>query len=242
MQIPHWIVSDLDETLLRNDKSISDYTLTTLKKIRALGAKFAIATTRNYAYAQTLIDLLQPDAMAVSGGAVAYVGEELTYCKVLPTEIVTETLLLLEKLNATFVIDSNRGRFDQEQLAQIPSEAKVYQILLSLNAGAATELVALSPTVAVTPLWRADLYRLAHQEATKLTALQSITSTVNPQHVIAFGDDPMDVPMLSYYQGVAVANAQPAVRQAARYKTLSNQEDGVAHWLAQQLLSTRKDF
>jgi hydroxymethylpyrimidine pyrophosphatase-like HAD family hydrolase len=47
----------------------------------------------------------------------------------------------------------------------------------------------------------------------------------------------MDIGMLGYYQGIAVANAFLEVRQAACYHTLSNDEDGVAHWLKMQFLS-----
>jgi Cof subfamily protein (haloacid dehalogenase superfamily) len=51
--------------------------------------------------------------------------------------------------------------------------------------------------------------------------------------VVAFGDMPNDLPLLAWAgRSVAMANAHPAVREIADEVTLSNDEDGVAAWLA----------
>jgi Cof subfamily protein (haloacid dehalogenase superfamily) len=56
---------------------------------------------------------------------------------------------------------------------------------------------------------------------------------VDRADVIAFGDMPNDVPMLTWAgHAVAMANAHPAVREVADEVTLSNDEDGVAAYLA----------
>lgn len=48
----------------------------------------------------------------------------------------------------------------------------------------------------------------------------------------AFGDDSNDVEMLKMCgKGITVANAVPETIAAADEITLSNDEDGVAHWL-----------
>jgi Cof subfamily protein (haloacid dehalogenase superfamily) len=52
---------------------------------------------------------------------------------------------------------------------------------------------------------------------------------IQPQHVLAIGDSRNDVPMLQWSGcGIAMANALPEVRQAVKYVTKSNEEDGVA--------------
>jgi Cof subfamily protein (haloacid dehalogenase superfamily) len=52
------------------------------------------------------------------------------------------------------------------------------------------------------------------------------------EDVIAFGDMPNDVPMLTWAgHSVAMANAHPAVREVADDVTLTNDEDGVAEYL-----------
>ena len=55
--------------------------------------------------------------------------------------------------------------------------------------------------------------------------------------VVGFGDDRNDIPLLSACGwGVAVANALPEVKNAAREVCPSNEEDGVARWLEAHLL------
>src|SRR4029450_604707 len=55
---------------------------------------------------------------------------------------------------------------------------------------------------------------------------------IDERDVLAFGDMPNDVPMLTWAgRAVAVANAHPAVKAVADEVTGSNDEDGVARWL-----------
>ena len=89
----------------------------------------------------------------------------------------------------------------------------------------------------VTPLWEPDMYRISHRKATKLSALKALLSDVDPAHVVSFGDDLMDVGMLSYFAGVAVSNGKTEAKQAASYLTKSHREDGVAYWIEKHLLS-----
>jgi hydroxymethylpyrimidine pyrophosphatase-like HAD family hydrolase len=65
----------------------------------------------------------------------------------------------------------------------------------------------------------------------KATALARLCEqrNIDSRDVIAFGDMPNDLPMLSWAgHGVAVANAHPDVRAAADEVTASNDESGVA--------------
>jgi len=58
---------------------------------------------------------------------------------------------------------------------------------------------------------------------------------VPPERVVAFGDMPNDVPMLTWAgRAVAVANAHPAVKQVADEVTLTNDDDGVAAYLSRE--------
>ena len=60
---------------------------------------------------------------------------------------------------------------------------------------------------------------------------------LSERHLMAFGDGFNDIPMLrAAGLGVAMANAQPQVKAAAKALTDSNDEDGVAHALDKWLL------
>jgi Cof subfamily protein (haloacid dehalogenase superfamily) len=75
---------------------------------------------------------------------------------------------------------------------------------------------------------------------TKASALAELAGRlgVRPAEVVAFGDMPNDLPMLTWAgRAVAVANAHPRVLGAATEVTASNDEDGVAMVLERLLVA-----
>ncbi len=78
---------------------------------------------------------------------------------------------------------------------------------------------------------RANLEIGSHtsSKASGLRALSKISGIELP-HIMAFGDSPNDIEMIKGVGfGVAVSNAEDAVKAAADYVTLSNEEEGVAY-------------
>ena len=64
------IITDLDRTLLRTDKTVSDYTLSILQKCREKGILFMAASARPVRNIVRFQDVLSFDAFAASCGAV----------------------------------------------------------------------------------------------------------------------------------------------------------------------------
>ena len=59
---------------------------------------------------------------------------------------------------------------------------------------------------------------------------------ISQEQIVAFGDDYNDIDMLqSCGIGVAVGNALEEVKRSADRVCGSNDEDGVAHWLSENL-------
>ena len=82
-------------------------------------------------------------------------------------------------------------------------------------------------------------YAFMPKKSGKTAAVQALTeiSQIGPEDIAAFGDDLNDVEMLRLCgTGVAVANAMPQVLEAADEITLSNDDDGLAEWLADHCL------
>lgn len=78
------------------------------------------------------------------------------------------------------------------------------------------------------------LIELSATGVSKASGLAKVAETlsVDPSDIVAFGDMPNDVPMLSMVGlGVAMGNAHPAAVAAANETTLTNAEDGVAQVL-----------
>lgn len=84
---------------------------------------------------------------------------------------------------------------------------------------------------------------LAPPGVTKATGLAAVAARLRipPAAVVAFGDMPNDLPMLTWAgRAVAVANAHPGVLAVAHAVTGSNDDDGVAAWLTGVLPPVRR--
>ncbi|MBP5792484.1 MAG: HAD hydrolase family protein, partial [Spirochaetaceae bacterium] len=82
-------------------------------------------------------------------------------------------------------------------------------------------------------------YKLSKKEATKEKAIEALCSHLKmpPSKIAAFGDDFNDIGMLKLCgKGIAMENAIDEVRQIADEICLSNEKDGVAHWIAEKIL------
>ena len=83
----------------------------------------------------------------------------------------------------------------------------------------------------------ASLSRAAGSGKTAVIQALAEISRISPEDIAAFGDDLNDIEMLKLCgTGVAVANAVPQVLEAADEVTLSNDDDGLAEWLADHCL------
>ena len=100
------------------------------------------------------------------------------------------------------------------------------------------ELAAL-PGLDVTSSWSMNL-ELMPAGVDKGMAVAALAQRlgIGPVRVMALGDYDNDVSMLSYAGvSVAMANASEQARAAARYRTLSNDQDGVAYAIRRYALS-----
>lgn len=234
MKLPKWIVTDLDGTLLLDDGTIAKRSLDAIAKIRSLGVKFGIATTRSKSSAQQYIDILKPDAMAVSGGAVGYKQGELIYKKSLTKKQIEpffkefETNIPLKKI----AIYTLNGRYESIKEVRALSSYEILSIFIWTDEKSDLSLLKTSTNeIFFSKLWRPFMFRLSNVMGTKHNALQHLLKDVDPKEVITFGDDPMDVGMISHFNGIAVANAFDEVKAATANITLSNEDQGVANWL-----------
>jgi len=78
-----------------------------------------------------------------------------------------------------------------------------------------------------------------HKEATKLNAILAVAHEfkISRSEVVAFGDDVNDKEMLiNLGLGVAMANSIPEIVAIADQTCDSNDNDGVAKWLDQNLI------
>lgn len=131
--------------------------------------------------------------------------------------------------------DSQRMPARLDELTAVPA-VKLLARLPSFDSDEATALVAetVGDLVEATHSSYSGLVEMSRQGITKATGLARVATElgIEAADVLAFGDMPNDVSMLTWAgRSVVVANAHPLARAAADEVTLSNVEDGVAAYL-----------
>ena len=244
------IIMDLDDTLLRYDKTISDFTINTLKKCSAVGIKLIFATGRGTSSQKLVPDNLFAGRIMYNG-AIAVIGSETVYSQLIEPHLYCPFLLEMSRLNlraaaeiggvhnANFNVSSMWERnFVISDFADMNTAAeKLYVILNSsddeekINRNLPAELYA--------HFTKDSLALIMNKKASKAAALSCALERldINFNDVIAFGDDINDKEMLERCgMGIAMANAGDEVKRVADDVCGDCDADGLANYLALHIL------
>ena len=244
------ILTDLDHTLLRQDGSISDKTLTVLENCRAKGILFAIATARYWIGAEKYIDLLRPDYEITTDGTLIHTQGRCIYSSEFTADETNRIVRqLMEAVPGTEITVAD-GKTVYWNSRHISESAKLYKAVYCDYASRldvhANKIVAELPEerIARRIAEQADCklqcyrgekwYAFMPKDSGKIRAIEALAaaSGIALKDTAAFGDDRNDIEMLKLCgKGIAVSNAVLEVLAAADEVTLSNDEDGVAVWL-----------
>ncbi|MGI5146591.1 HAD family hydrolase [Plantactinospora sp. CA-294935] len=261
-RLPRLVATDLDGTLLRADKTVSPRTVETISRISAEGVGVVLVTGRPIRWLQHVYDQLgQPLPTVCANGAVVYdpVADQVLRADPLAPDLLAEVVqrLRAEVPGVTFAVEVTDGReirhevdyplsWDQgyPDIRMIESPADLHAVpavKLLARAGAQDPDVfvrvvagALAGLAEATHSSYGGLIEISAAGVTKAAGLAWYCTRhgVDAADVVAFGDMPNDVPMLTWVgRAVAVANAHPAVLEIAGDVTASNEEDGVAAYL-----------
>ncbi|MDG4827716.1 HAD family hydrolase [Solwaraspora sp. WMMD1047] len=255
---PRVVATDLDGTLLRRDRTVSVRTVETLARISAAGTLVVLVTGRPLRWLPAVYEQLPAPLPAVcANGAVVYdpVNDEVLRADPLAPELLAEVVARLraevpEVSLAVEVTDSRQMRHESaypvqwehghtirlvDDPAQLIAEPAVK--LLARSAAHDSDAFALVVSTALKGLAEAThssysgLVEISAAGVTKAAGLAWFCERHGhtADEVIAFGDMPNDVPMLTWAgRGVAVANAHRSVLAIADEVTASHEEDGVA--------------
>lgn len=249
------IVTDLDSTLLRTDKTISDYTVKILKQCQAANLKIAFATARSTQASQRFLARFTPDIFVGYGGALVLAGDEVIHRFDISAEIssalIKDCLAAPEvkcilAINEHAALTNNLDELDNESshyryhdFTRDDKQSYLKISVIATGEPAVRRIAARYPMLDLLRYSGEDLYRFAHRDALKWNAVQAAAAhlAIGAEDCIAFGDDVNDLEMLTHCgTGVAVANAIDEVKAAANDICASNDEDGVAHWLETHIL------
>ncbi|MDR1663730.1 MAG: Cof-type HAD-IIB family hydrolase, partial [Clostridiales bacterium] len=237
------------DTLLRRDKTIGGYTVQIFQKLRERGVLAVFATARALDDSAEYRAIIEPDGDVVTGGCLIFSGGKLLGSHYLPEP---QGAALLADLCGYPSVKRVSGRSFSARYANIPMEGRIlhdfkYQLDDKLlHCSCRTDNSALMESIAVRysdfsilHVSGSDLYDINPKEATKLNGIKSVARhfSIALSEVAAFGDDFNDVEMLRECgTGVAMANAIAEAKAAADYICGSNDNDGVAKWLEENVL------
>ncbi|MBB5928934.1 HAD-IIB family hydrolase [Streptomyces echinatus] len=269
------IATDLDGTLLRDDKSVSARTVAALAAAEEAGIEVFFVTGRPARWMNVVSDHVHGHGLAICGNGAAVVdlhGGPGAHRFVKVRELARENALnavglLREAAPGTvFAVEQTYG-FHQEPdypklHMEIPDNLLPAEELLAPDGPDAHQpvLKILAYHPSLDPDAFLTLARLAiggHANVTRSSpsallelsgpgvskastlALCCAERGISHEEVVAFGDMPNDVEMLSWAgQSYAMGNAHPDVVAAASGRTVANNDDGVAV-VIEQLLANR---
>ncbi|MCZ7417616.1 MULTISPECIES: Cof-type HAD-IIB family hydrolase [unclassified Streptomyces] len=259
---PRLIATDLDGTLLHDDRSVSERTVAALAAAEKAGIEVFFVTGRPARWMDVVSEHVHGHGLAICANGAAVVdlhrGREIVEVRELSPRAALAVVGALRDVapGVAFAVERvggfhhepayppffedpgaevapvgkllGEGGRDAEQpvlklLAHHPElDPDAFLQLARRAAGEFAEFTRSSPTA---------LLEVSGRGVSKAGTLAHCCAErgIAPEEVVAFGDMPNDLEMLTWAgTSYAMANAHPEVRAATTFQTLSNNDDGVA--------------
>ncbi|MGW1757416.1 Cof-type HAD-IIB family hydrolase [Streptomyces mirabilis] len=262
---PRLIATDLDGTLLRDDKSVSERTVAALAAAEEAGIEVFFVTGRPARWMDVVSDHVHGHGLAICGNGAAVVdlhggpgAHRFVKVRELARENALDAVRLLREAapGAVFAVEQTYGFYQEPAYPklhmEIPDTLAPAEQLLAPDAPGAGEPVlkilafhheldpdaflavarrAVGDRATITRSSPSALLEISGPGVSKASTLELCCAErgISPEEVVAFGDMPNDVEMLTWAgTSYAMGNAHPAVIAAASGRTVANNEDGVA--------------
>lgn len=245
-QKPKAIIVDLDGTLLRSDKSVSERTLKAIEQCKNAGILVIVATARFWFKAEKYLELIKPDYAILADGTQIFHKDEMIRGFAMNEKAVNGVIhsLRAQNLAAEFVVGvgkellcsaaSINEKWRKSYAFEGDMKQPVYKIAAMLESAGMAECLAEDYDCRLYSYRDENLYGFTDKESGKYQAVKDLGEIlgIDLQDMVAFGDDENDYEILQNCGvGVAVANAIPQILKVADEVTDSNDEDGVANYL-----------
>ncbi|WP_262315631.1 Cof-type HAD-IIB family hydrolase [Lacticaseibacillus parakribbianus] len=171
-------------------------------------------------------------ACAAHDLAALYFTDDMVYYTTPPAQAIQDMLTHFAPASAQVGVEQLEAAALGQRAGAI-ANAIVFSLDDPVGLAAVAAKLKREPALAVSASDPTNLELIPHQvdKANAIAELQAKTG-IPPARTIAFGDGLNDLGMLQAAGiSVAMGNAVPAVKAAARYQTVSNKEDGVAQFL-----------
>lgn len=253
------LLFDLDGTLLQSDKTISNRTLSALKQCREKGILIGVSTSRSEQNSMIFLNELMPDILITSGGALVKNGAEYIY-KAEFTKNETRDMINMAKTvcgeDCEITIDTIVSHYWNYKIAPKKFDQSwgdsIYTDFTDFSECALKMCVEIFDSdkadILAKKLKQCDCirfsdgfwYKFTKKNVTKENAIIRITEVCGfgTESIIAFGDDFADIGMLEICGvGVAMGNAIDEVKSRANIVIGSNDEEGIAYFIEENILN-----
>jgi len=256
---PLLVATDLDGTIIRSDGTISARTVAAFARVEQAGKRFVLVTGRPPRVMAKIAAAFGNRGVAIcSNGALTYdmhTGLTTAGPLIAPAQLAAAARALRTAIPGIGIgVEYHDGwaadnvfhsiSFDPDMEIPRPGDAELFarpaaKMLGRHMAYTPDELLALAAPVldglvAVTHSNGKGLIEAVATGVSKATAVAELAARhgIGRHAVVAFGDMPNDLPLLSWAgTSCAVANAHPDVLAAATHVIGSNDDDGVAEFL-----------
>jgi 5-amino-6-(5-phospho-D-ribitylamino)uracil phosphatase len=238
------IVTDLDNTILHKDKSLSEYSKIVLKNCREKGIITVAATARYFLAVKDYIQCF--DYMISNDGAIIYQNSRYLWGKKIPQKVIDliaenahkdlafvtkktvyHNINKVEKTNPLY-----RGVYIEKL---IEFHAPVFKIISKKENINSCIMKTISQCGCRVAEYRdGDWVAIVNNDVNKYNAIIELGNHlgIKPEQVVAFGDDNNDYEMIKHCGlGIVVDNGVESVKKIADKVIESNESDGVAKYI-----------
>ena len=251
------IVTDLDGTLLRTDKTISERTKTALRRCKEAGIKIAYATGRGGSAARLTPSELF-DGEITMNGAIGKVENAIVYNRLIPYQVARPVLMSCNERGIKMASEISGMHYTNFITTDIWPTLTNFEIVdFSQHEQDAEKIYSPNPTpedesfirqlltdglylVITSDGANGSLLQIMNRDATKSKAVAELARLWNiaPSEIAAFGDELNDIDMLTHAGiGIAMENALDEIKAVSNFICPSNDEDGLAKWIETNILS-----
>lgn len=262
MTSPRLVATDLDGTIVRADDTISSRTVAALRRVTDAGGELVFVTGRPPRWMAPIAEATGHRGLAIcANGALVYdlESERVVESRLLEAAVVADLMTSLRDAvpGLRFAVESETDMLHEQQYqlswdggypgvrsardsAELSGSPVAKLLVRHADSDADTLLARTREVVGdlaeLTHSSRGGLVEISAAGVTKATTLAALCAErrIEADDVIAFGDMPNDLAMLSWAgTAYAVANAHPEVLAAVERHAGSVEEDGVAQVLEQ---------
>jgi Cof subfamily protein (haloacid dehalogenase superfamily) len=251
------IVTDLDQTLLRSDKTISGYTMNVLDHCRANGTKLVYATARSIMDLPDDAKQLTADGLCLGNGSVLIAGGQVItrHYFELPVQNAIFAAFMKESSVYRFSAKSEDRSFyygksiDPSNIPYDfpPDDTRQFSSVAVRSTHTESVLAILRQyeNIRYYCVTGEDLISVLPGNVSKWNGVKLLAEywQIPIEDIVAFGDDYNDIELIKNCGiGVAVANGLEEMKVVADDICCSNDEDGVAKWLEKHYTKSKLTY